>query len=113
MSFGPIGGVIGSAAGSPLSQTKGAAAERAKQDAATQERTTEADLKSERASGVGQTEGDQRSSDRDADGRRLWERPPEGEEQAASEESSAEEGPAEEGKSPPSDDTGGRLDLIG
>ena len=104
MSMGPLGGVVGSSAGSPLSQTQGAAAERAKQDAAAQERTVETDRKSEQASGIGQTEEDQGASERDADGRRMWER-------SGGKKPEAED--HEEGAKPNVDGTGEHLDLIG
>lgn len=74
MSMGPLGGIVGSAAGSPLSQTKGATEERAARDSAAKETADELDLRAEKSSGIGQTEGDTETSDRDADGRRLWER---------------------------------------
>ncbi len=77
MSMGPVmGGILGSAAGAPLSQTAGSESERAQKDAATQQRQVETDQHAEDAAGVGQTEEDQETSDRDADGRRLWEMPP-------------------------------------
>ena len=38
-----------------------------------QQRSVDAQAKSERASGIGETEQDQQASERDADGRRLWE----------------------------------------
>ena len=72
MSVGSLGGIIGSAAGSPLSQTAGSETERAK-DALHQNRQVDAKQKAESAAGIGQTEQDQESSERDADGRRLWE----------------------------------------
>lgn len=103
MSMGPLGGIVGSVAGSPLSQTKGSTEERAARDSAAKETTDELDLKAEKSSGVGQTEGDQQSSDRDADGRRLWERT--GSQEQESEDS--EKQPA----SPPHDDDN-QLDLI-
>ncbi|MEM1305377.1 MAG: hypothetical protein AAGG46_10805, partial [Planctomycetota bacterium] len=65
----------GSAAGAPLSQTKGADAERAAVDGAGRDRKADEAKQAERNSGIGQTEEDQETSDRDADGRRLWERP--------------------------------------
>ena len=77
MSVGPLGGVLGSAAGAPLAQTKGSETERAKGDSASQARQLDADKKTEQSSGVGQTQEDQGASDRDADGRRLWEAPAE------------------------------------
>jgi hypothetical protein len=72
MSVGSLGGIIGSAAGAALSQTAGSETERAK-DSLNQTRQVEANQKAERAAGIGQTEQDQETSERDADGRRLWE----------------------------------------
>ena len=77
MSVGPLGGLVGSLAGSPLAQTKGSEIERAQHDASAQQRQAVSDRKAESASGIGETDGqDHETSDRDADGRRLWERPP-------------------------------------
>lgn len=104
MSMGPLGGIVGSVAGSPLSQTKGSSTERAARDAVTQETKDTLDLKAEKTSGVGQTEGDSEASDRDADGRRLWERTPD------SKEESEEEAPVNE--PPPSEEDTDRLDLL-
>jgi len=74
MSIGPLGGIIGSAAGSPLAQTQGSEPERAQQDAAAGQRRTHSDKKAEAAAGIGETDGDDHETeDRDADGRRLWE----------------------------------------
>lgn len=73
MSVGFLGGVTGSAAGAPLSQTAGSETERAKKESLAQSRQADSSQKSEAASGIGQTEKDQESSERDADGRRLWE----------------------------------------
>lgn len=79
MSVGPLGSVAGSAAGSPLAQTKGSEPERAQQDADAQQRRTVSDQKAEAAAGIGETDGeDHETAERDADGRRLWEPPPEG-----------------------------------
>src|SRR4029079_19434868 len=75
MSMGPLGGVVGSAAGTSLSQTAGSETERSQRDTAAQHRQLAGAERSERASGIGQTEQDQESSERDADGRRLWEAP--------------------------------------
>ncbi len=75
MSVGPLSGLIGSLAGTPLAQTKGTEIERAQQDAATQERRAVNDQKADSASGIGQPDGqDHETGQRDADGRRLWER---------------------------------------
>ncbi len=104
MSMGPLGGIVGSVAGSPLSQTKGSSTERASRDAATQETKDTLDLQAEKSSGVGQTEGDSESSDRDADGRRLWERTPDGKQESEEE--------AQQEETPPSEEDGNRLDLL-
>jgi hypothetical protein len=76
MSVGPLGGLIGSAAGAPLSQTSGSETDRASRDSAAHERLSSALEKAERAAGIGTTEQDQETSERDADGRRIWEDPP-------------------------------------
>ena len=108
MSMGPLGGVLGSAAGAPLSQTKGASTERAAREAAQQEVTDEVDLRAERSAGVGQTDSDEGTSDRDADGRRLWERPQERQGQAEEEEHDADPGASTH----PDDSGEHRLDLL-
>ncbi|MEX0610687.1 MAG: hypothetical protein WD738_20190 [Pirellulales bacterium] len=74
MSMAPLGGILGSAAGVPHSQTAGET-ERAQKDSLAQQRTVDADQRAELAAGIGQTEQDQESSERDADGRRPWEAP--------------------------------------
>ncbi len=68
-------GALGSAAGAPLSQTAGAETERTQKESAAGERLVDAQNKSERASGIGETQEDQQTAERDADGRRLWEGP--------------------------------------
>lgn len=76
MSVGPMGGIGGGAAGSPLAQTKGSDVERARQDAGNQERRVQTDRKAESAAGIGEADGeDHEAAERDADGRRLWEEP--------------------------------------
>lgn len=101
-------GLSASAAGAPLSQKAGSSVERAAGDAAAQARTADSDLKADKAAGIGQTEHDEQTSDRDADGRRLWEHP---EDAPASD-------PGDEIVEPPAavDPTGnrgGQLDLTG
>lgn len=73
---GFTGGILGSAAGAPLSQTSGPTAERAQRESAAVTRQVEADSKAEQAAGIGQTEEDAQADERDADGRRLWEKAP-------------------------------------
>lgn len=75
MTMTPLGGILGSAAGVPLSQTAGTDTERAQKDSAVQQRQIDTQQRAERAAGIGQTEQDQESSERDADGRRPWESP--------------------------------------
>ncbi len=72
MSIG-FSGLLGSAAGAPLSQMGGSETERTQKDSLSQHRTVDASQKAELAAGIGQTEHDRESSERDADGRRLWE----------------------------------------
>jgi hypothetical protein len=74
----PLGGLLGSTAGAPLSQAAGSETERLQKDSLAQNRQVESNQKAERAAGIGQTEQDQESSERDADGRRLWEAPLDG-----------------------------------
>jgi len=73
MSMGPMGGVIGSAAGAPLSQTAGSETERTQKNSLAQNRQVDSNQRADSAAGIGHTEQDQESSERDADGRRLWE----------------------------------------
>jgi hypothetical protein len=102
MSMGPLGGILGSAAGSPLSQTKGATTERAARDSAAKETADQLDLHAEKSAGIGTTEGDSETSDRDADGRRAWEW---NEKKKPAEEESAEDSAADP-------DSEGHLDLF-
>ncbi|MEM6330801.1 MAG: hypothetical protein AAF790_11175 [Planctomycetota bacterium] len=111
MSMGPVGGVVGSAAGAPLAQTKGAESERSQRDASARATARDADRKAEQSSGVGQTQEDQGAGDRDADGRRIWEAPPE---------DTAEPGDGDGGAPAAaprprdaSGESGGKLDLLG
>jgi hypothetical protein len=72
----PLGGLVSSAAGAPLSQATGSETERAQKESLVQHRQLDANDKAEQAAGIGQTHEDQESSERDADGRRLWEGSP-------------------------------------
>ena len=76
MSIGSFGGVTGSAAGAPLPAGQGSEAERAQKDAAAQSRGIDFEQHAQQTAGIGHAEEDQEASDRDADGRRPWERPP-------------------------------------
>ena len=111
MSVGPLGGIAGSVAGSPLAQSKGSDVERAQQDSANQARRTTSDQKAESAAGIGEADGeDHETADRDADGRRLWEAPPEAtSDDAPDQEDRSEQAPAKDA----SGQRGNLLDLSG
>lgn len=112
MSVGPTGGVLGSAAGAPLSQSRGDA-ERNAVDGAGRDRQADDAQRAEKNSGVGQTEEDQGASDRDADGRRQWEAPAES---GASEGDAPSSGVAPQPPAASKDATGAagnQLDLMG
>ena len=77
MSVGPVGGLAGSVAGTPLAQTAGSEVERAQQATSNQERLVQTELRAQRAGGIGEADGDDHeTADRDADGRRPWETAP-------------------------------------
>jgi hypothetical protein len=107
MNIGAAAGALGSAAGAPLSQTAGAEAERTKKEASVQQRLADAQAKSAQAEGIGEMHEDEQASERDADGRRLWEAPPNknkpGEEQDQATRQAKD----------PTGMTGGALDLTG
>jgi hypothetical protein len=107
MSIGPLG-TIGSLAATPLPQ-RAAEADKTQRESTDQARAAQGQLAAEAAAGIGETEEDSQASERDADGRRLWEAPP-------AKQSSAEASP--ETPSPqlvkdPTGDSGSELDLVG
>ena len=55
MTMAPLGGIISSAAGAPLSQTSGSEAERTQKDTSAHQRQVDADQQAEKAAGIGQT----------------------------------------------------------
>ena len=107
MTMVPIGGLLGSSAGAPLSQTKGSEIERGQKDSLRHSRETASAEVAERAAGIGQTEQDEQSSERDADGRRLWERTTE------RKSSSTDTTSVERTSRDATGDSGSRLDLVG
>lgn len=111
MNIGPAVSVSSSAAGAPLSQTAGAESERAQKDAAAQARRSDADVKAADAAGIGQTEEDQQTSERDADGRRLWEDPTQ--EGTAEGNEAGDAGARQRLAKDPSGASGNTLDLTG
>ena len=106
MSVGPTG-MAGGVAGSPLAQSHGSEVNRAQQETADHARQTQAAEKAENAAGVGQTEQDEQASDRDADGRRLWEEIP------GSAEKQEESASSQHVSRDPTGQLGGTVDLDG
>ena len=108
MSIGSLG-IVGGLAGTPLPQ-RAAEAEKAQRETVEQSRATQASQQAEIAAGIGQTEEDSQTSERDADGRRIWE------DQRRTE---AKDAPPAEIESPaslakdPKGECGGLLDLVG
>ena len=72
MSIGSLG-IVGSLVGTSLAQ-KSAEVDKIQRDASDASRQTDASARAESAEGIGQTAEDSRAEERDADGRRLWER---------------------------------------
>lgn len=107
MSVGPSG-LVGGIAATPFNQAKGTELERAQHDTVARQRQAAGERKAADAAGIGVTEGeDNAAGDRDADGRRLWEKPP------------AAAGPVPDSNSPqagprdPTGQSGALLDLSG
>lgn len=67
-------GIVGGLAGTALPQ-RAAETDKVSRETVEQSRAAEATEKAADAAGIGQTEEDAQTSDRDADGRRLWEQP--------------------------------------
>ena len=74
MNMGPLG-MAGSVTGG-LPQARTAETDKTQQQASDQTRQATSAEKAEQAAGVGETGQDEEASDRDADGRRLWEGDP-------------------------------------
>jgi hypothetical protein len=84
--------------------------QRVGQDTTDQARQRQSNEKAEQAAGVGQTEQDEQTTDRDADGRRPWELPPPTDESTANAAEGSQEGPR---SMDPSGLTGRQLDVSG
>lgn len=111
MSVGPMG-AAGGFAGTPLAQTHGSEAERIAQQARAHERRIQSEMKAADAAGIAATDSDEsQTHERDADGRRLWEQPPQGggEQDAPNDESVL----TDERLADPADESGSQLDLTG
>jgi hypothetical protein len=107
--------MLTSAAGTALSQTAGSETERTQKDSLARERVADVELHAEQSAGIGQTDKDEESSERDADGRRLWEKAPgSGKKGEAADAAGAGEVAALERQSKdPTGQSGTRLDLTG
>lgn len=111
MSVGPMSamnGVIGSAAGAPKSQSA-SDVERGQKDSSAKQRQVKNDAKAEQAAGIGKTESDSGPSERDADGRKLWEGPASG---PGDKKKEGSQEPPHQAKDP-TGQSGGTLDLTG
>jgi hypothetical protein len=107
MSIGSLG-IVGSLAGSPLAQ-KAPDADKVQKEGTDRTRQTDAEARAESAAGIGQTEEESQASERDADGRRLWETQGKKEDEAALE---AADGSTLAAKDP-SGDRGSLIDISG
>ena len=108
MSVGSTG-IVGSLAGGQLQQSQGADAETVQHAARDQARRAQSARNAEAASGVGETEQDHETEERDADGRRLWEKQTK---DAKVEPPVADPVPPAPAKDP-SGERGSQLDLLG
>lgn len=106
MSIGSLG-AIGSFAAAPTTQ-RTSDADKTQQAASEQSRTDAAAEYAEAAAGIGETREESQAGDRDADGRRFWERP---EERNKAEETDAATSPTV--ALDPTGTMGGQLDLTG
>ncbi|MBX7166752.1 MAG: hypothetical protein K1X74_10440 [Pirellulales bacterium] len=111
MSIGATG-FLGSLGGVPVTQGRATDVERSRQDRANQERQVASGDKAEAAAGIGTTDEDRATQDRDADGRRLWEESPENRHDAAKEAGEQKEGTGEPTPRPARDITGNSGTLI-
>jgi hypothetical protein len=102
-SLGIVGGLASTTAPQRAAET-----ERAERETTEHARAAETAERAENAAGIGQTEEDSQSSDRDADGRRLWEKSPRPKKPEA-----ATPAPTDLLSKDPTGSCGNELDLIG
>jgi hypothetical protein len=113
MNVGISAGIPASIAGAPAAQIAGSEVDRAKGETAAQRRAQTSEIKAEQAAGIGATDGeDHTTSDRDADGRRMWELPHKAN-QAPQDTDTATAEPIEHHSLDPTGTRGGLLDLSG
>jgi type II secretory pathway pseudopilin PulG len=108
VSIGSLG-IVGGLAGTALPQ-RAAETDRVQRETVEQTRATEANEQAENAAGIGQTEEDSQTSERDADGRRMWEEPQRPTKHVSAEQAMEPHAPLAKD---PSGDCGGQLDLVG
>lgn len=108
MSIGSLGIVIG-LAGTAGAQRASEIEQTPRESEAA--RARESVQKAEQAAGIGQTQEDAEASDRDADGRRLWERPADGTKKGPVD--PAADAAAPQRAKDPSGSCGTALDLVG
>jgi hypothetical protein len=112
MNVGISAGIPASIAGAPMAQISGSEVDRAKTETSAQRRAHTSDIKAEQAAGIGATDGeDHTTSDRDADGRRMWELPHQANHAPQDTDTAAE--PIEHHSLDPTGTRGGLLDLSG
>lgn len=109
-------GIIGGVAGSQVSQVK-SDADRVRAASDAQARAVDSQQQAEDAAGIGKTDGkNHETHDRDADGRRFWEPPPEPKDELSLEANGVESNTAGTSTPNPVDltgESGGQLDLTG
>ena len=108
MSIGSLG-IVGGLAGTAVSQ-RTADADRVQRETVEQVRAAESSAQAENAAGIGQTEEDSQTAERDADGRRPWEQASRVTEKPAEAPPAAPHIPISKD---PTGTCGGQLDLVG
>ncbi|QDU93211.1 hypothetical protein [Lignipirellula cremea] len=106
---------VSSAAATPLGQQQ-AEIDHGLHETNNQDRRADAQQKTARAAGIGQTEKDAEVGDRDGDGRQSWERPSAAEHDKSPEDETCQESSHEAPLTPPPDPDdakGTQLDLFG
>ncbi|MEX1039436.1 MAG: hypothetical protein WDZ51_02315 [Pirellulaceae bacterium] len=113
MSIGPGAmGIASSLAASPLAQNSSSEVNRNQQASRDQSRQVESAEKAEKAAGVGDPEESEKTSDRDADGRRAWEKPAGSHDDPSAHDDDSCGGGGSQSKDP-TGQRGGNLDLSG
>ncbi len=110
MDVGPINSPT-SAAGAPLAQSQGPETDRAQRESAVQQRGVQYDAKADRAAGIGETDGEEHTTeDRYGDGRQPWQLTAAGEPATGADNQKKEKPPAPRD---PSGTSGRLIDLSG